>query len=162
MSEHEFDRAFAHVVGLEGGYVNDPRDAGGETKFGISKRSYPNENIKALTIERAKVIYQRDYWYRLKCSQLPYPLNVFIFDAGVNQGCGTAAILLQKLIGETQDGILGPRTVAALNAYMIRHPINLVCADYMAARALRYTATPSSEHYLKGWLNRLFRLTFSL
>jgi len=56
-----FDDAFERLLGLEGAYVNDPRDAGGETKYGISRRSYPGEIIRTMTIERAKEIYLRDY-----------------------------------------------------------------------------------------------------
>jgi hypothetical protein len=61
MSEH-FERAVAFVLRHEGGYVNDPRDPGGETKYGISKRAYPRLDIKGLTEADAKEIYRRDYW----------------------------------------------------------------------------------------------------
>ena len=57
-----FDRAFRFLIGEEGGYVNDPADPGGETKFGISKRAYPQLDIKSLTLDQAKAIYRRDYW----------------------------------------------------------------------------------------------------
>ena len=57
-----FDKAFEFTIGVEGGYVNDPSDPGGETKFGVSKKSYPNLDIKNLTITQAKEIYYKDYW----------------------------------------------------------------------------------------------------
>jgi lysozyme family protein len=57
-----FNKAFEDVLGLEGGYVNNPHDPGGETKWGISKKRYPKEDIKNLSVERAKALYKRDYW----------------------------------------------------------------------------------------------------
>lgn len=77
-----FDQAVAFVLAekIEGGYVNDPRDPGGETKFGISKRSYPREDIKALTRDRAITIYKRDYWDKPGCDKLPPKLAVALFD----------------------------------------------------------------------------------
>ncbi|MFX6884101.1 glycosyl hydrolase 108 family protein, partial [Acinetobacter baumannii] len=59
-----FDQAFDRLIGNEGGYVNNPADPGGETQWGISKRAYPNVNIRDLTREQAKAIYRRDVWQR--------------------------------------------------------------------------------------------------
>ena len=86
-----FDLAFSLVIGHEGGYVNDPRDPGGETKFGISKKSYPNLNIRLLTLADAKRIYLRDYWNRLQLDRLPDAVRFDLFDAAVNSGLTTAA-----------------------------------------------------------------------
>ena len=57
-----FDEIIEVVLEHEGGYVNDPHDAGGETNFGIAKRWYPDVDIKNLTKEQAKKIYHQDYW----------------------------------------------------------------------------------------------------
>jgi lysozyme family protein len=81
-----FDTAFERLIGHEGDYVNHPKDPGGETKFGISKRQYPNVNIAALTLEDAKAIYRRDYWNVVGGDDLPYPIAFEVFDAGVNHG----------------------------------------------------------------------------
>ena len=94
----DFDKAFEHVLGIEGGYVNDPKDPGGETKYGLCKRSYPTVDIKALTIEQAKAIYKRDYWDKVKGDDLPFPLNLFMFDAAVNQGVDPAIKMLQAAL----------------------------------------------------------------
>lgn len=59
------------MINREGVYVNDPYDPGGETKYGICKRSYPNLNIKELTLEEAKKIYHRDFWKRGKFEDVP-------------------------------------------------------------------------------------------
>ena len=67
-----FDEAFLRLIGHEGGYVADSRDPGGETKFGISRRSYPGEDIKGnLTLARAKTIYARDFWGPAGCDAVP-------------------------------------------------------------------------------------------
>jgi len=63
-----FDKVIDKVLINEGGYVNDPHDSGGETNFGISKRAYPNVNIKELTTAGAKSIYKKDYWDKVKGS----------------------------------------------------------------------------------------------
>ena len=147
----DYDQAFSQVISIEGGYSNDPKDPGGETQFGISKRSYPDVDIKALTLDGAKAIYKRDYWDKIKGDQLPYPLNMFMFDAAVNQGVTPAVTLLQKTLGVAQDGIFGVNTVAAANR--IGHD---ALALYLADRALRYTGTKNFDLYGRGWLKRLF------
>jgi len=60
-----------HVLKREGGYVDDPTDRGGETKYGISKRSYPQLDIKNLTLEQALEIYRKDYWKPSRVEKLP-------------------------------------------------------------------------------------------
>ena len=66
-----FEEIIDHVIDHEGGYVNDPKDLGGETKYGISKRWYPEINIKDLTIDDAKNIYYEDYWVPSRAQDLP-------------------------------------------------------------------------------------------
>ncbi len=81
-----FDKAFELVLLFEGGYSNDRNDSGGETKFGISKRAYPSENIADLTEDRAKEIYEADYWNKACCPDLPYPIDLIHVDTAVNCG----------------------------------------------------------------------------
>ena len=66
-----FDQAFAIVIGEEGGYVNDPNDPGGETKYGIAKNSHPNVDIANLTLDQAKAIYKTEYWDKVFGDTLP-------------------------------------------------------------------------------------------
>lgn len=91
-----FQQAFQIVIGHEGGYVNDPVDPGGETKYGISKRSYPDVDIPNLTLEKAQAIYERDYWLKCGCDKLPHPMNIIIFDSAVNHGCTYAEDLARE------------------------------------------------------------------
>jgi hypothetical protein len=85
-----FDRALAFVLKWEGGYVNDPDDPGGETRFGISKRAYPTLNIKDLTLDQAKEIYRRDYWQKSGAQNMAWPLCLVVFDTAVNCGVNRA------------------------------------------------------------------------
>ena len=68
VTDMSFDRIIEFTLQEEGGYVNNPADPGGMTKYGISKRSYPNLDIANLTIDQAKAIYERDFWNQL-CAQ---------------------------------------------------------------------------------------------
>lgn len=109
-----FNDAMPLIIEFEGGYGNDPRDPGGETNFGISKRAYPNEDVKNLTLERAYEIYRRDYWDAVKADALPAPVRFSVFDMAINSGVRQAIRTLQKSVGVAQDGILGPNTMQAV------------------------------------------------
>ncbi len=85
-----FDTACDRLLGLEGGYVNRPDDPGGETNWGISKRSYPNLNIKSLTRDQAKEIYLKDFWLRGQMDKFEFALAYQVFDFAVNSGIETA------------------------------------------------------------------------
>lgn len=111
-----FDQAFEILIGHEGGYVNHPNDPGGETKFGISKRSYPGENIPNMTLVRAKDIYQRDYWWKAGCDLVPECVKFDLFDTAVNAGPKTAIQMLQRAVGVEDDGVIGPKTMLALSS----------------------------------------------
>lgn len=149
----DFDRAVGIVLTEEGGYVNDPRDPGGETKFGISKRQYPDIDIANLTPQQAAEIYKRDYWTPCKCGALSWPLALFVFDSAVNQGVNAAIRMLQRALNVPQDGLLGPRTMAAARTARPWH-----AARFMAFRAMRYQSTRNFDRFGEGWLIRLFRV----
>lgn len=90
-----FAQALKFVLEREGGYVNDSQDPGGETKFGISKRSYPNVDIRNLTPELAGTIYANDYWGPAGCEHLTPGMAVVVFDSAVNVGVRRAVEWLQ-------------------------------------------------------------------
>lgn len=95
-----FDQAVTQVLKHEGGYVNDPNDPGGETKYGISKKSYPNVDIKNLTIDQAKAIYKRDYWDAVGADNLPPNVRYAAFDTAVNMGVGIARRFVKESGGD--------------------------------------------------------------
>ena len=130
-----FDRAVTFVLLMEGGYVNDPDDPGGETNHGISKRSYPNLDIRSLTIDDAKTIYKRDYWDKCSCDNLNYGMDVCVFDTAVNMGVNTAIALMNN---------------------------NPLYQDYLLARIERYILISQKNATLKkffrGWVIRCIKL----
>ena len=148
-----FERAVEVVLELEGGLSDDPHDAGGLTKHGISQKAYPDLDIRALTREQAIDIYRRDYWDACKCSLLPWPWQLFVFDAAVNQGARTAIQMLQRTLGVADDGIIGPKTLAAVERASPERALR-----YMVSRLMRYEALSGWGHYGAGWAYRLFRV----
>ena len=109
-------RGMGGRIGVEyaGGLVNDPKDPGGVTKFGISQRSYPNLNIRELTPDDAKAIYQRDYWAPIQGEALPAGLDLLLLDHAVNAGPARAVRLLQSLVNVPEDGLMGPVTLGEI------------------------------------------------
>lgn len=145
----DFNTAFERLIGHEGGYVNDPNDPGGETKFGISKRSYPNIDIKNLTVEGAKSIYQRDFWAPLADA---HPAIKFqAFDFAVNSGIQTAIRKLQAAIGVADDGHWGPRSAEALK----KLELNDVLMRYNAERLDFMRKTKNWQFHGAGWAGRI-------
>jgi lysozyme family protein len=151
-----FDAAVGFVLKekIEGGYVNDPRDPGGETNFGISKRSYPKVNMKTLTRDGAIAIYKRDYWDAVNCDALPPMLAVALFDCAVNQGAGIAPKLLQRALGASPDGVIGPKTIAAAE----RADPSEALVQFLGWRLRRYAFTGNAATYMRGWSNRVLYL----
>lgn len=149
-----FDLAFAVVVGEEGGYCNNPADPGGETKFGISRRAHPEVNIAALTLDQAKAIYRANYWLHIRGDDLPPPLALLVFDSATNNGPTQAAKWLQLAVGVTQDGVIGPATLAAV----AKHKVADVMAEFHARRILFQMTLPTVATFGLGWARRLARL----
>jgi lysozyme family protein len=147
----DFDTAFDKLIGHEGGYINSRADPGGETKFGISKRSYPGEDIPGLTLARAKEIYLRDFWGAAGCDALPDGIKFDVFDMAVNSGVTASLRIVQRAAGVTQDGILGPRTLQALNSIA---PGTLL-ARFNGARLAFMAELPTWPSFGRGWARRI-------
>lgn len=152
-----FETAFRFTIGHEGGYVNDVRDPGGETKFGISKRSYPGVDIKSLTLEQAQAIYKRDYWQQASCDRMPLKIAVAVFDAAVHHGPKTAVKLLQRALKVADDGEYGRITHGTLQSRDTNETLELMLSE----RAIYLTTCPAWPTYKRGWLKRLFNLARS-
>ncbi|MBW2607711.1 MAG: hypothetical protein JRD05_08760 [Deltaproteobacteria bacterium] len=159
-----FERAFRETLGFEGGYVNDPDDPGGETKFGISKRSYPDVDITALTIEQAKDIYCRDYWEVLRLGEILRELiAVEIFDTAVNMGRRTAVKIAQRalnFLGEdlVEDGKIGSKTIGALNRWGHRDVRALfICLNGFQFMHYRLITKNNRrfKKFARGWTKRI-------
>ena len=144
-----FDKAFEIIIGHEGGYVNDHRDPGGETKYGISKRAYPALDIYNLTLNQAKDIYKRDYWDAVEAESIPGAARLMVFDCAVNTGVTMAKKLLQRAVGTKDDGIIGPKTRAAISN---TPDLAMKFAGFWLQY---YTDLPGWPTYGKGWTRRV-------
>lgn len=158
----DFDKAFQEVIGFENGYVNDPDDPGGETKYGISKKSYPSENIAALTLDQAKEIYRQDFWNKLFLHEIASTeIATEIFEQAVNFGVYQAVLHAQEalsLMGRVVavDGTPGPMTRAALREIK---DVSLFVKIMNGLQFSRYTeivkSNPVAKKYFVGWLKRV-------
>jgi lysozyme family protein len=157
----DFKQAISIVLQNEGEYVNDPADPGGETNFGISRRSYPNLDIAHLTRADAEAIYKRDFWTPLLLDQVvDQQVATKVFDTAVLTGKHRAIKLLQRAIQTAGggivavDGVIGPKTIAAAN----KSSPQILLQSYRQLLAMFYEglveATPSDQKFLRGWLNR--------
>lgn len=146
-----FAKVIERVLAHEGGYVNHPKDPGGETNWGIAKRSYPNVDIKRLTREGAIAIYRRDFWDRVHGDKLPPEIAFQVFDAAVNHGPGNALRWLQRAAGVADDGVIGPVSLAAIRK---AEPADLVLR-FNAARLDFYASLTTFATFGRGWVRRV-------
>lgn len=137
------------------GYVNDPDDRGGETKFGVAKNANPDLNITRLTWDQAKAVYYARYWIAGKCDQLPARLAVLHFDGCVNHGISRANTFLQKAVGANADGMIGAQTLAKVKAANTMTILSSVCTQREQFYRAIVRANPSQAKYLTGWLRRI-------
>jgi len=162
----DFDYAFEKVVDIEGGYVNDPDDPGGETKFGISKRTYPSLDIKNLDLKIAKAIYFT-LWSSAKLSKIDnQAIAEEVFDSLVN--CGTVVKKwLQRAYNLTNfwqgddniivDGIIGNKTIKAINSSPNQDRILKVLNGLQLEHYIKIVAkNPKQEKWFCGWLKRVW------
>jgi len=145
-----FDAAFDRLMGHEGGYVNDPNDPGGETNWGISKRSYPQVDIRNLTREGAKVIYKRDFWDAAHADEMYDGVAFQALDFAINSGIQTAIRKLQKAVGAADDGWWGPITRAKV-AEMSESDVIM---RFVAERLDFWRSLSTWRHFGNGWAGR--------
>ncbi len=168
-----FEKCIKVVLKSEGGYVNHPKDPGGETKYGIAKRFFPNEDIKNLTIARARELYKKHYWDPMNLEGMnDESLVLHIFDFGVNAGRRRSIRMIQGIVGAVPiDGISGPITKGRINSFT---PIEKVldgrnqtfsALDLFKEGRMNYykdlaNRKPELSVFLKGWLNRIEHTKF--
>ncbi len=137
------------------GYVNDPSDAGGETKFGISSAANSDLDVTTLTWDQAKAVYYERYWLTGRCDALHPRVAALHFDGGVNHGFGRENMFLQAAVGVSVDGDIGPVTLAAAN----RADDVTVCLGICTLREQFYQEivrnNPTQARFLAGWLDRV-------
>lgn len=159
------DAAIRQVISLEGGYVNNKKDSGGETKYGISHKAFPDVDIKNLTEQEAKDIYFKHYWranpfFEMINSPL---VAAKLFVAGVNMGQKQANKCIQRALKSFKkvgyivvDGLVGEKTLKAINSV----PANELVPAFNSECACRYRLLacekPKYKHFLEGWINRAY------
>ena len=157
-----FDDCLKLILHHEGGYVNHPKDPGGETNLGVTKRVYEEwvgyavseHTMKNLTEKDVAPIYKKNYWDRVKADQLPEGLDLCVFDWAVNSGTGRAAKKLQAMIGTTVDGGIGPNTLRALKMYCQTEGIEAAISDYTKMRQEFYEGLSTFDTFGRGWTRR--------
>jgi len=143
-----FAPSLSHVLASEGGYVNNPRDPGGATNKGITQREYdawrarhgqPHRDVLLIDNNEVEAIYREDYWNKICGDQLPHGVDYCMFDFAVNSGPHEADVTVQRAIRALQDsadvvidGVIGPKTLAALSNADPRRIINEICTERLS------------------------------
>lgn len=155
----QFNEAFENVLLEEGGFVDDPNDKGGITKYGISQKSYPYLDIAKLTKEDAEKLYKKDYWDSTRIGEIQdQKVANKLFSLAVNMGIKNATLCLQRAARSAsgvfliEDGILGKNTIANVN--LCKGDVLLAALKSEAAAIYRAFKNPRFE---RGWLNRAYR-----
>ena len=165
-----FDPYFPRIISFEGStYENDPVDTGGCTKYGIILETlkeyhfdtnkdgvYTCEDVKALTLDNAKSIYKKMFWDYFKADDIKnQSLAEYIVDGAINMGRGLIAKYVQTIVGVSVDGVVGTKTLEAINA----HDQKDLYDKLKAKRVDRYNKivenNPSQKKFIKGWMNRV-------
>lgn len=155
----DFDLANDSTWGVEGAWSDHPSDPGGKTMRGITLERYrqwtgkksSGEDLKSITNEELRKIYYVYYWAKTWCDQLPPGVALMHFDCAVNQGPGDAARFLQRALGVTEDGDIGPATIRAVK----KAPPDLLIERYSEIRMADYRSLSKWSVFGKGWTNRL-------
>jgi lysozyme family protein len=146
------------VLKHEGGFVNHPKDPGGMTNLGVTKKVWEDwigheadeKAMRALTPALVGPMYEMKYWRTSYCEKLPRGLDLLVFSMAVNAGSGRSVKLLQEAIGVVADGIIGPRTMAKINEANVETLID----KFSEARRQFYRGLKTFPVFGKGWLNR--------
>jgi len=149
-----FDECLKMLLHHEGGYVNHPKDPGGETNLGVTKRVYEKwggtKDMKDLTVEDVAPIYKKNYWNRCKCDDLESGVDWVVFDWAVNSGTGRSAKAIQKICGASQDGAIGPKTLALIKLQNTEYVIE----EFGKIRQNFYESLKTFDTFGKGWTRR--------
>jgi len=153
-----YDRCLTMLLKHEGGYVNDPNDAGGRTNLGVTQKVYENwverdvteQEMRDLTVEDVAPIYKNNYWDRGKCDDLPSGVDWCIFDWGVNSGMSRSAKALQRIVGVEADGGIGPMTLQAVNDF---DPLEIITKMHLSRQHF-YESLDNFVNFGRGWTRR--------
>lgn len=163
-----FDDALRFVLRWEGGYANHPADPGGETYRGISRRAHPDwhgwavldtmadKDAQSLQLELAvRAFYRKRYWDPIYGDLLPPRVALAVFDWAVHSGVRHAVRALQRLVGAKVDGVMGPETLAATEAYIDRRAAEEIVAARRTFIRRLLAQRPALAVFEDGWENRI-------
>lgn len=159
-----FNDFLKKVLKLEGGYVNHPNDKGGCTNKGVTINTFREiygenmncSDLKNITDEQLEFIYKKNYWDPCWGDNINCPkIAQIIVDWAVNSGVKTAIKNVQKIVGTTPDGIMGPKTIEAINKYPVKELFNELKKNRQIFYENIVEKNPSQKVFLNGWLNRL-------
>ena len=161
-----FDRSLREILQHEGGYVNDPQDPGGRTNLGVTQAVYEkwighkvDEKImRGLTPQLVGPLYKKEYWAKVRGDELPIGLDLSVFDFAVNAGVSRAGRYLQRVVGlpaEQQDGVVGPKTIAATTEFVRNKGLLRTIERYADARREYYPRLPHFPRFGRGWMRRV-------
>lgn len=158
-----FETCLAIVLEHEGGFIDHPKDPGGMTNLGVTRaawerwtgRSATEAEMRALTPMGVAPLYRREYWQKLGCDALPPALALCVFDFGVNAGPARAARYLQQLAGAHQDGVIGARTLAAVQQFATTWGLTDTVRQYQQSRRNYYRQLKHFATFGRGWLRRV-------
>ena len=161
--KHNWEKSLEVILHHEGGYVNHPKDPGGETNMCVTKRVYEDfggtKDMKELTKEDVEPIYKKNYWDRVKGDDLPEGLDLMIFDFAVNAGTGRAAKFIQRLVNTTVDGGIGPNTLGKIKEYVVTYGIEETITSYALMRQNYYESLSTFDTFGRGWTRRVSEVT---
>ena len=154
-----FEESLAAVLKHEGGYVDHPKDPGGATNLGCTKKVWEEwvghevtkDDIRSLTVADVSPLYKARYWDKCRCDDLPRGVDFAVFDLAINSGTGRASKLLQRAVGVAADGAIGPATLAAVASIGPRELASKICES----RLQFLQGLPTWETFGKGWGRRV-------
>lgn len=157
--DRNFERALPLVLKHEGGFVNHPKDPGGATNKGVTIATFRRyvkadgtvADLKAISDEQVATVYYRHYWSAVNAQALPSGVDYAVFDFAVNSGPSRAVKFLQKVLGVTQDGRVGPKTIEAAKGLSANWIVEQLCD----ARLAWLKTLKTWPAFGKGWTNRV-------
>lgn len=167
--------SYKKILKAEGGFVNDKDDRGGMTIFGLTRKNYPvlflwdkvDEMLKNGKIPDRDLLlkdpygievestYKTCFWKACKCDNLPDKLDYCVFSCAVNCGTGRAAKILQGVVGATQDGIIGNKTIELVNKFEVSDLLERFAQAWKYYYKKIVDNNPSQKKFYRGWINRV-------
>jgi lysozyme family protein len=169
-----FEKFSGKLLTFEGGYVNNPVDRGGPTKYGVILSTWKEygydkdkdgdidiEDLKIITVSDAKNIAKKIFWDYFKADKIKnQSIAELIADWGYNSGRVTVARRVQRILGVTVDGVFGPKTLEAINKSSQQTLFNAIKQDRKDFIEHLVRMDPGQQIFYKGWMNRINQFFF--